>query len=140
MAEHNRIGHIGEEKAVDLLQKKGYKILETNWRMGHLEVDIIASYNNEIIFVEVKTRTSSIGRTPEDAVDENKKRHLTAAANAYLKYKKETRNLRFDVVGIIINKDDEIVDIQHYENAFVPSGRYRTNGSFTSGWLWKKRK
>ena len=87
------IGILGEEEAAKMLQAKGFKILEHNWRMGHLEVDLIAENRNEIVFVEVKARTSTFGdKMPEEYVDETKKRRLTAAANAYIKYHRIEKN------------------------------------------------
>jgi putative endonuclease len=140
MAEHNRIGRLGEERAAVLLREKGYKIVATNWRLGHLEVDIIASNREEIVFVEVKTRTSLYGGNPEEAVDAQKRRHLTAAANAYIKYNNETRMPRFDIIGILMNKAGEIEDVHHFENAFSPPAKYRTAASFLGKWQWSKRK
>ena len=85
----NPIGIIGEAEASKILEKKGFRILEHNWRMGHLEVDLIAENRNTIVFVEVKARTSTFGDIrPEEYVDENKKKRMIAAANAYIKYKK----------------------------------------------------
>ena len=71
----NPIGIIGEAEASKILEKKGFRILEHNWRMGHLEVDLIAENRNTIVFVEVKARTSTFGDIRlEEYVDENKKR------------------------------------------------------------------
>ena len=55
------IGIIGEEEATKMLEAKGFRIKEHNWRMGHLEVDMIAENKKEIVFVEVKARTSDYG-------------------------------------------------------------------------------
>ena len=74
------IGIIGEEEAAKMLEKKGFRIVEHNWRMGHLEVDLIAENKKEIVFVEVKARTTMFGDIrPEEYVDENKKRRMIAA-------------------------------------------------------------
>ena len=82
----NPIGIIGEAEAAKMLEAKGYKILEHNWRMGHLEVDLIAESKEEILFVEVKALTSILnGKMPEENVDETKRRRVVAAANAYIK-------------------------------------------------------
>ena len=63
----NPIGIIGEQEAAKILNKKGYRIIETNWRMGHLEVDLIAENKKDIIFVEVKARTTTFGeKMPEE--------------------------------------------------------------------------
>ena len=55
----NPIGIIGEEEAAKMLNKQGFKVIEHNWRMGHLEVDLIAESKHEIVFAEVKARTTS---------------------------------------------------------------------------------
>ena len=102
----NPIGIIGESEATKMLEKKGFRILERNWRMGHLEVDLIAENKKEIVFVEVKARTCILnGKMPEENVDEIKMRRITAAANAYLKYHKIEKQPRFDVVGILVDRN-----------------------------------
>ena len=58
MAEHNDLGKWGEQVAVDYLQRKGYEILERDWKSGHRDLDIIALDGDTIVFVEVKTRRS----------------------------------------------------------------------------------
>ena len=140
MAEHNVTGQKGEQLAADIMTQKGYKILETNWKLGRMEIDIIAANKKEIVFVEVKTRTSMLGGTPEEAVDEAKKRRMVASANAYLKYHQEKRELRFDIIGILMNKSGEIEQISHYENAFNPATHVITSGSHSAGWIWGHKK
>ena len=139
MAEHNRIGQLGEQLAADLLKRKGYKILATNWKFRHLEIDIIAATKKEIAFVEVKTRTSTFGGRPENAVNATKKRRLAAAAKAYLSYNNESRNPRFDVVSILLNPNGEIEEIQHFEKAFQSQPTYRAITSFLGKWRWFSR-
>ena len=58
MARHNELGLAGEEEACRYLMHRGYRLLDRNWRVGHLELDIVADYYGEIVFVEVKTRSS----------------------------------------------------------------------------------
>ena len=140
MAEHNTIGQKGEQLAADLMKKKGYKILETTWRLGHLEMDIIAANRKEIVFVEVKTRTSEVAGAPEEAVDAQKRRFMITAGNAYMKYHQEKRKLRFDIIGILMNKSGEIEQISHYENAFSPDQRTISEGSYSGEWRWKHKK
>lgn len=132
------IGKCGEQIAADFLREKGYKILETNWRFKHMEVDIIAGNRKEVVFVEVKTRTSMLGGAPEEAVDNEKKRLIGIAAKAYMSSTQEKRNPRFDVIGILVTKDGEIEQISHYENAYTPKPRYITIGSHTGSWRWKR--
>ena len=135
------IGIIGEQEAAKMLEAKGLHVLEQNWRMGHLEVDIIAENRKEIVFVEVKARTCILnGKMPEENVDEIKMRRVIAAANAYLKYHKIEKKPRFDVVGILVDKDThEITYSRYIENAFQPKTRTITSGSFSGQWKWGHR-
>lgn len=135
------IGIIGEEEAAKMLKKKGFKILEHNWRMGHLEVDLIAENKKEIVFVEVKARTCILnGKMPEENVDEIKMRRVIAAANAYLKYNRIDKQPRFDVVGILVDKNTNEITYRNYvEDAFQPKTRTITSGSYSGQWKWGHR-
>ena len=135
------IGIIGETEAAKMLEKKGFRIVEHNWRMGHLEVDLIAENKKEIVFAEVKARTTTYGgKMPEEYVDEDKKRRMTVAANAYIKYRKIEKMPRFDIIGILVNpENNEITYRNHLENAFQPRTRTITSGSFTGSWQWSHR-
>lgn len=137
----NPIGIIGEEEAAKILEQKGFKVLERNWRMGHLEVDLIAENKKEIVFVEVKARTCILnGKMPEENVDEIKMRRVTAAANAYLKYHKIEKQPRFDVLGVLVDKNTNEITYCHYvENAFQPKTRTITASSFSGLWKWGHR-
>lgn len=137
----NPIGIIGESEATKMLEKKGFRILEHNWRMGHLEVDLIAENKKEIVFVEVKARTCILnGKMPEENVDEIKMRRITAAANAYLKYHKIEKQPRFDVVGILVDRNTNEITYRNYvENAFQPKIRTISSGSYTGQWKWSHR-
>ncbi len=137
--EHIIVGQKGEQIATELMEKKGFKIIQRNWKMGHLEMDIIAGNKTDIVFVEVKTRTSTFSGRPEEAVDRLKQRRMVVAANAYIKYYHEERRIRFDIIGILLNKSGEIVEINHLENAFIPKLRTITAGSYTGHWKWHHR-
>lgn len=76
MAEHNLIGKKGEEKAIKYLQANGYKIRHCNWRHKKNEIDIICEKNNQLIVVEVKTRTSEYFENPKEAVTKRNKNQL----------------------------------------------------------------
>lgn len=142
MAEHNIIGQQGEKIAVEIMRKKGFRILETNWRFGHLEMDIIAANRKEIAFVEVKTRTSIYGdKRPEEYVDMTKKKRMTAAANAYIKMNGIELAPRFDVIGILMNAETGTVQsINHIEDAFQPPMRTIGKDSFSGFNRWHHRK
>ena len=135
------IGIIGEAEAAKMLEKKGFKVVEHNWRMGHLEVDIIAEGKKEIVFVEVKARTTMFGDIrPEEYVDEAKKRRMIAAGNAYVKYRKSDKSLRFDIIGIVVNAETkEVIYRNHMENAFSPQIRTISSGSHGGAWKWHHR-
>lgn len=135
------IGIIGEAEAAKMLEKKGFKVVEHNWRMGHLEIDLIAESKKEVVFAEVKARTTTYGdKLPEEYVDEDKKRRMIAAGNAYIKLKRLQKTLRFDIIGILVDpQTQEITYRGHWENAFQPSMRSIGSGSFSGAWKWGHR-
>jgi putative endonuclease len=81
MAEHNELGKLGEELAVDFLEKNGYEILETNWTFQKAEVDIIAQKDTILAVIEVKTRSSLDYGLPQDFVKQKKIQLLVKAIN-----------------------------------------------------------
>lgn len=83
MAAHNELGREGESAAARFLAAHDYRIIEQNWRCGHYEVDLIADYFGELVFVEVKTRASEAFLPARQRVDSEKKQHLIRAAAAY---------------------------------------------------------
>lgn len=117
MAIHNEIGKKGEEIAANFLLQNGYEIQETNWRYKKSEIDIIAKKENDLIFVEVKTRSSSIFQTPEEAVSIKKQKLIFLAANQYIQSKELDFNIRFDIISITFNKE---LKINHLIDAFYP--------------------
>ena len=137
----NPIAILGETEAARMLEKKGFRIVERNWRMGHLEVDLIAESRTEIVFAEVKARTTTFGnKMPEEFVDETKRKRMVAAANAYIKYRKIEKNPRFDIIGILVNAEtQEITYRNHLENAFQPQVRTISSGSYSGQWRWSHR-
>lgn len=118
MAQHNELGKQGEDIAEHLLQEKGYDILERNWRWRKNEIDLIATKENILVFVEVKSRRDSIFGNPEDAIDMPKIRRTVTAAEAYIKKKKFDGKVRFDVISIVGMKQP--FEIKHIEQAFYP--------------------
>ena len=97
------IGQLGEDKACEYLEKNNYTILERNFRCSQGEIDIIAKdlSKNELVFIEVKTRSSFLYGMPSEAVTKIKKRHLLSASKYYL-FKNNITNsfVRFDVVEV----------------------------------------
>jgi putative endonuclease len=142
MAEHNVVGNIGEEIACQIMRKKGFRIVDTNWRFGHLEMDVIAINKKEIVFLEVKTRTSTFSdKRPEEYVDELKKRRMVAAANAYIKMNNIEQAPRFDIIGLIMNPlTHEIIESTHLEDAFSPSIRTIGKSRYSGQDKWHHRR
>jgi putative endonuclease len=116
MAEHNDLGKLGEEMAVDFLQQNGYEILETNWTFQKAEIDIIAQKENILAVVEVKTRSSIDFGLPQDFVKPKKIQLLVKAVNEYVSKNDLDVNVRFDIIAI--NKDSNNYKIEHLEDAF----------------------
>ncbi|TNE74219.1 YraN family protein [bacterium] len=112
------LGKKGEDLACQHLEQKGYTILERNYHFMKAEVDIVAYYGFQIIFVEVKLRSSKNFGNPEDFVDEKKQQHVYEAADAWLYERKmEGSPCRFDVIAIYAPSETEFY-IEHFENAF----------------------
>ena len=113
----SQVGKWGEEVAAKYLASQGYAIMETNWRMGHYEVDIIAMHDRYIVFVEVKTRTSE-EYDPVEAVDSRKRRRIAASADIYLRYNNLPHEFRFDIVSV--SGTPEQYTLEHIPDAYFP--------------------
>ena len=119
MAEHNELGQKGEELARKYLMGKGFRILETNYRYGKVEIDIIAEEGDYLVIVEVKTRSSSYYGDPEVFVDKRKQRFLIRAAGKYIMWKNIDKETRFDIVSVLITPTGS--NINHIPDAFYPT-------------------
>ena len=116
MGKHNKLGKEGELIAFMVLQRDGFTILETNWRFQKAEIDIIAKKDGFLIFTEVKTRGSKKFGKPSDAIDKKKIALYKDAVEGYLVQHPSEDEIRFDVINIIIGKDE--TQIEHIPNAF----------------------
>ena len=114
MAAHNELGKWGEDLAADYLQRKGYTIIERNWKSGRRDLDIIAQDGNVIVFVEVKTRRNRLFGEPEESVDYHKLQNLQQAISHYVKFKHIRQEIRFDIISIVgtVGTDPDIQHIQ----------------------------
>ncbi len=113
------LGKKGEDISVKFLKKRGYEIIERNYRCSLGEIDIIAEDKNVLCFVEVKTRNTKEYGLPEEAIDGYKQKKLTRVALAYLKQNNiHKRYLRFDIVCVYPDRIELIKD------AFVADGDY----------------
>lgn len=107
MAHHNITGKLGEEMAVTYLKEKGYTVLHRNWRYGHWEIDIIASFNNILHFIEVKTRRTNTFGFPEDDVSKKKVRFLMSSAEEFLYQYPVWKIIQFDILSVTLNKGSD---------------------------------
>lgn len=111
-----------EQLAAEYFLKEGYTIRERNWRMGHLEVDLILEKDRKIIFVEVKARQVA-SQDPVLAVDRKKQQRMINAADVYLRKLKVLYQYRFDIITFIGN--EEVFEMKHYQDAFIPMAKRR---------------
>jgi len=103
MAAHNELGKKGEEMAVHWFQQRGYAILHRNWRHSHSEVDIIASKNDTLHFIEVKARKTEKYGLPEESVGVKKMEMLMKAAEEFLFRFPEWKRIQYDILSISLH-------------------------------------
>ena len=120
MTKHRqKMGRRGEDLAVRFLTQNQYKVLERNWRYSRSEIDIIASIDDILVFIEVKTRRSDVFASPEESVDQAKQRKIVDAANRYMDLHQYEDEIRFDIISIVMHSDYSYT-IKHFEDAFFP--------------------
>ena len=102
MATHNEIGKWGEGIAAKWLIERGYQILERNWKLGRLEIDLIAAKGEWLHFIEVKTRSSRQWGDPEISVTPQKFSRWRNAAQGYLWQQRHYRWIQFDIIAITL--------------------------------------
>jgi len=112
------LGAVGEKLAKDFLKKKGYKVRETNFRCREGEIDIIAQKKDCLVFVEVRTKSSTGYGSPEESVTFTKKEKLIASALTYLSSHKDMpKSWRIDFVAIELDENGKTSRIELIENA-----------------------
>ncbi len=113
-------GREGENIAVEYLKKRGYRIIERNFRTRYGEVDIIGYQGRTLVFFEVKMRRFETSYPPEEAVNERKQKKIINVAKEYLSYKTDLPpfdHVRFDVIAVRYGNKEK--KIEHYEGAFI---------------------
>ena len=116
----HKIGNVGENLAVKFLISNGYHILERNYRCKSGEIDIIAYEisTNELVFVEVKTRSNNKFGRPCESVKKSKQEHIKRVAKFYIYQKKiKNQNIRFDVIEVF--SFNKLYNIEHIKQAFI---------------------
>jgi len=111
-----KIGNDGEQAACEHLERKGYEILVRNYRYRKAEVDLIVKHDNWLVFVEVKTRSSSFFGYPEEFVDRKKQVLIFEAAENYVYETDWNGNVRYDIVSVMITNG--VMEVYHIEDAF----------------------
>ncbi|REH56072.1 putative endonuclease [Tenacibaculum gallaicum] len=117
MAQHNELGKKGEQLAINYLVKKGYIIVEKNYRFQKAEVDIIAQNGETLAVVEVKTRSTAYFGNPQDFVNPKKIKLLVTAIDNYVTEKDLDVEIRFDIIAVIKQQNEFV--IEHIEDAFL---------------------
>ena len=108
MATHNETGRLGESLAAAYFEQRGYTLLHKNWRHRNWEVDIIATRNGMLHFIEVKTASSLQYGHPEEKVDTKKIRYLINASEEFLFQQPQWKRIQFDVLAITMLPGKEI--------------------------------
>ena len=120
-----RLGALGEQLAREHLERDGYEILERNFRCPSGELDIVAADACSLIFCEVKTRVEGSRAGPAeplDAIGARKRRRLRLLATEWLRARRTDRpsraSLRFDAVGVTVDRTGGLLALEHVEDAF----------------------
>lgn len=112
-----QLGDTGEEMAARELMRRGYRVLERNWRCPEGELDLVAEQDGTLVFVEVRTRRGDRFGTPEESITPAKRAHLIASAQAYLQAHSLDCDWRIDVIAIEMSSRGELLRVDMIENA-----------------------
>ncbi len=111
------LGDLGERLAAQALEKAGLRLVARNWRCPLGEIDIVVSEGEVLVVVEVKTRRGREAGTPEQGVDEAKRRKLCALAQAYIDATGWAGDVRIDVVGVELDRAGHVLRLSHWREA-----------------------
>jgi putative endonuclease len=115
------LGKDGEDRAVVLLRKRGYRIVEQNFRCAIGEIDLIAEQAGTVVFIEVKARAATEFGAPFEAISPHKQRRLARLATWYLARRRWLdRPCRFDAVAVMVDAGGCVESIELLRDAFVP--------------------
>ena len=113
-------GKKGETIARDFLLKKDYQIIESNFRTRFGEIDLVASKDKKLVFIEVKLKIGLQFGSPEEMISNHKLKQVKKTAFAFLQAHPKTANQypfwQIDAVCIVLNRMGDILRINHYEN------------------------
>ena len=122
--DNKKIGSKGEQIAVDYLVKKGYEIIERNYREKYGEIDIVvrkSEIRNEkletvVVFVEVKTKTEEMYGEPWEMINKHKIKQIMQMGNLWCMQNHYHGLLRIDAVGVWLDQIGLVSRIEHWEN------------------------
>lgn len=116
------LGVKGETLAVDFLQRKGFILIARNYHSAFGEIDIVMQDKNEVVFIEVKTRSKHNLKSAENSITLKKRMKLTKTAQVFLNEHSELSeySCRFDIMLIFHHTHDDTYKLLHYQNAFEP--------------------
>ena len=118
MALHIELGKKGELLAKNYLQQQGFDILHSNWKYDRCEIDLIATKNGKLHFIEVKTRKSTAFGFPEESVTKQKFTRLQKAAAQFLYKHPVWRMVQYDILSILIDGNDK-ADYFYIEDVYI---------------------
>jgi len=104
--------------ALAWLERRGFRLLDRNWRSGHKELDLVMESGDRVHIVEVKTLTPPLLVQPFEKVDATKQTRLASAARHYIAVRHIRKEVQFDVVSVILDGDD--VEVEYIPEAFYP--------------------
>lgn len=116
------IGNYGEDISYDFLKKQGYFVLSRNFRTKYGEIDIICKKNDLIIFIEIKSRYNYNHGSPIEAITYSKQMQIIKLCKFYIYTNNLIKyNVRFDVIEVFFNMDNNLHSINHITDAFRES-------------------
>jgi len=119
MTENKNLGNRGESLAKEYLQRHGYKIVASNYRAGHLEIDLISRYRNQLVFIEVKTRLKTAASQDDTPLVKWQVKNLKRAILNYcLENHIRLDVARLDLIVILVDQQQQKAELKHYRDIF----------------------
>jgi putative endonuclease len=117
--DNTKTGQLGESIAQEYLKKKGHRIIDVNYKTKFAEIDLITQFKGILVFVEVRTRVGDNFGIPEQSLIRKKVNKVIKNAQMYMKYKKYADRYRIDAVCIVLDKNKNLIRLNHYENITI---------------------
>ncbi|MCF7845493.1 MAG: YraN family protein [Candidatus Pacebacteria bacterium] len=116
MYSKQKVGIRGEDVACRYLQENGFQVLERNYKTKYVEMDLVALKDDEVVFVEVRTKTGERFGSPEETIKKDKIRRLKRGAVGYAQRKNYEGQYRIDLICVVLNNQGEVERVTHYED------------------------